>query len=189
MKEERLAVLRLLENGVINAEEAERLLLTLRPVPPAPNYYEKMSSAGGNMADLAKKAGKRVGKATEAAAKKAEPVIKKAAEKIGDKTEEVCTSAKNYVNKKKAEREKSYVHDVDEEDINIVTDESVEEAAEAAAEAAEKAAEAMEEAAEAAADAADDSYFEAEDGDVTEEAAQPRRRSAAPDAQGRRSEL
>ena len=118
MKEERLAVLRLLENGVITVDDAERLLLTLRPVPPAPNYYDKMSSAGENMAKFAKKAGKKVGKATESAAKKAEPVIKKAAEKIGEKTEEVCSTAKNYVDKKKAEREKNFVPDVDGEDVS-----------------------------------------------------------------------
>ncbi|MBQ7241659.1 MAG: hypothetical protein IJS35_02600 [Firmicutes bacterium] len=167
MKEERLAVLRLLENGVINAEEAERLLLTLRPVPPAPNYYEKVSSAGENMANLARKAGKKVGKATEAAAKKAEPVIKRAAEKIGEKTEEVCTNAKNYVDKKKAEREKAYVPDIDEQDVSDVTD----------APEAETAAEApVNEASNT--DGAENGYVEtetdnsAENGDVTEEAAE-----------------
>ena len=31
MKEERLAILKLLENGVINAEEAEKLLIAIKP--------------------------------------------------------------------------------------------------------------------------------------------------------------
>lgn len=129
MKEERLAVLRLLENGVINADEAERLLNTLRPavIPPSrmDAFNEKMAAAGENIANFAKKAGKTVGKTTENAAKKAEPVLKKAAEKLGEKTEDVCTSAKNYIDKKKAEREKSYVPDIDDKDVEIISDEEV----------------------------------------------------------------
>ena len=162
MKEERLAVLRLLENGVINADEAERLLNTLRPLPPGryemmgekrAAFNEKMSAAGENIANFAKKAGKTVGQKTESAAKKAEPMIKKAAEKLGEKTEEVCTSAKNYVDKKKAEREKSYVPDIKEEDVSEVTDEQP------ASEPAQNTSE----------DTAGDAYFEAEKDDSAQD--------------------
>lgn len=131
MKEERLAILKLLENGVINAEEAEKLLIAIKPTVIDKSLKkeetfsainEKIAAAGGNIADMAKKVGQTIGKTTEAATKKAEPVLKKAAEKIGEKTEDVCTTAKNYVERKKAEREKSFVPDIDDKDFECVSD-------------------------------------------------------------------
>ena len=143
MKEERLAVLKLLENGVINVDEAERLLNTLRPAETEKIFKkdetvaainEKLAQTGENIANFTKKAGQTIGKTAEAAAKKAEPVIKKAepvikkaAEKIGEKTEEVCTGAKDFIERKKAEREKSFVPDIDDKDFECVC-ESEEEA-------------------------------------------------------------
>lgn len=104
MKEEIMKVLSLLESGVINAEEADKLIKTINNEPKtvekaATNLKGAFSKMGEGFGEFAKV----VGEKAEKFAEEAKPVIKKMGEKAGDAAEEIAEKAKNM---KKARDEK-----------------------------------------------------------------------------------
>lgn len=103
MKEERMAVLNMLEKGVISAQEAERLLFALQENPGAEKerlcraVNKTVEKAGGALNSLAKTLGEQ--------ADKLEPKVKRAAEKFTEKASVVVDDAKTYAQKLKEKRE------------------------------------------------------------------------------------
>ena len=89
MKEERMAILSMIEKGVISVDEAERLLNALNSTEK--NSFEKfMTKAGGTLNSFAK----TVGEKTEKIVEEAKPVVKTAGEKVEKVVEEVKPSVK-----------------------------------------------------------------------------------------------
>lgn len=101
MKEERLLVLNMLNEGKINTEEACKLLEALGSSAQSGEFGEKVSK----YADSFKKKAVKL-------AKNAEPTVKKYAEAVGEKFEDIKSGIKN----------KTKSDDIDEE--NIVVDET-----------------------------------------------------------------
>ena len=104
MKSEALAVLRLLERGIITADEAERLLEKLGNLDKSERLSKeeikadiqaKLRTAGEALGNIAKKAGETA----ETAAKELEPIIKKVADTVYEKTGDL----KTYMDKKTKE--------------------------------------------------------------------------------------
>ena len=86
MKEERMAILSMLEKGIISAEEAERLLIILQ----SSNGFDK-DSIGKTVENAWGKAGETfnsVAKAVSQQAEKIQPVVKDMAEKVSEKAED-----------------------------------------------------------------------------------------------------
>lgn len=126
MKEEIMKVLSLLENGVINAEEADKLIKTINgnktdktetKEKVVSNLQDAFSKVGEGLGGIAKV----VGEKAEKVAQDAKPVIKKMGEKAGDAAEELAEKAKNI---KKAREEKKNEEPVDVEAEEIVTAET-----------------------------------------------------------------
>ncbi len=130
MKEEIMKVLELLEKGVINAEDADKLIKTIN--------NEKDCKVGETISDTLNKVGdgitkfaKTVGEKAEKAAEKAEPYVKKMGEKAGDAAEDIVEKAKNINFGKKDKTEESIDVEATEvcaeddsdfvKDVNIVT--------------------------------------------------------------------
>ncbi|MCD7777081.1 MAG: hypothetical protein LUH47_01040 [Clostridiales bacterium] len=87
MKEERILVLNMLNEGKITADEAFKLLSVLNgsePVKENGEFSEKVNKYAG---DIKKKVTKL--------AKDAEPTVKKYAEAVGDKIEDIKSGIKN----------------------------------------------------------------------------------------------
>lgn len=101
MIEERLTVLRMLEKGVINAQEAERLLLALASSPKESSVGEALDKAGDAIVNFAR----NVSDKAEIFAEKAEPKFKKAVKNISEKASNLKDDIKDYAEKKKKERE------------------------------------------------------------------------------------
>lgn len=107
MKEERMAVLGMLEKGIITVSEAERLLLILQNEE---DERMKVDGVGATIGSAINKAGdvlssfaKTVGETTEKVAEKVEPKIKKAASSFADKAATFAEEAKNYAERKRQE--------------------------------------------------------------------------------------
>lgn len=90
MKEERMKVLEMLENGKISAEEAQRLLeLLTKPVPPrerAAYFSEEFGDKAEAFGDKVESAVKEFAQNLETMAKNVEPRLKKATQIIIEKT-------------------------------------------------------------------------------------------------------
>lgn len=110
MKEEIMKVLSLLENGVINADEADKLIRTLngeakaekdeRIEKAASNLSEKFAKLGDGIEKFAKTVGEKAEKAVE----EAKPIVKKVGERAGEVAEDIADKAKNInLNKNKAD--------------------------------------------------------------------------------------
>lgn len=108
MKEEIMKVLSLLESGVINSEEADKLIKTINNETKATtNLKCAFSKMGEGLGEFAKV----VGEKAEKFAEEAKPVIKKMGEKAGDAAEELAEKAKNMKkarDEKKAEAQEVY---------------------------------------------------------------------------------
>ena len=120
MKTEKLAVLRLLEKGIITADEAERLLKLINDSDKEDRINKadlradieaRLAVASEALNRLAKKAGDKA----DIAAKELQPIIKKVAGAVGDKTEEF----KNFVDQKvaKSKSAKTDNYDTDASDF------------------------------------------------------------------------
>ncbi len=86
MKEERMAILSMLEKGLITAEEAERLLIVLQ------NGLQKDSNIGkavGNALEKAESALGSVAKSVGKTAERLQPTMKKFASKVADKADDL----------------------------------------------------------------------------------------------------
>ena len=167
MKEERMAILNMLEKGIINADEAERLLTTLNS-----GVVSEKDGVGKVIGDALGKAGQAFGTVADSVAKTAEklqptvrsvadkmsekaddlqPVVRSAAFRMSEKAHSFKDDMDNYREKLKEKREKgddAGWTDEDLEDMEIM--EEAAKAAEMAADAEAEAAEAKAEEAEAA---------------------------------------
>lgn len=113
MREERMAVLRMLEKGIITAEEAERLILALqnKEVKERINTEEisdGISDALNKVGDVLGSFVKTVSEKAEGVAKEMEPVVKKMAETVADKASSAAEELKNYASSKKKEKESDF---------------------------------------------------------------------------------
>lgn len=117
MKEERMAVLGMLEKGIITVSEAERLLLILQNEEDermrADGVGATIGSAINKAGDVLSSFAKTVGETTEKVAEKVEPKIKKAASNFADKAATFAEEAKNY-----AERKRQEFSETEEDDCN-----------------------------------------------------------------------
>lgn len=108
MKEERMAILRMLESGTINAEEAERLLNAIKETKERKDLSDSInnifSKTGVVLENLGKKAG-NVAKTVGEKAEEAKPEIIKAAKTVKEKVGETADSIKEDIKKRKAEND------------------------------------------------------------------------------------
>lgn len=131
MKKERMAVLSMLEKGIISAEEAERLLMVLQKNDGKDKVSSEELRTGINSAfnkagDALSSFAKTVGEKAEVVSKEMEPRIKDVAKKVADKTSEVAENIKSYADKKSEEmgrcaKDDDFV-DLEEKDIADMVD-------------------------------------------------------------------
>ena len=103
MKEERLAILSMVEKGVISVEEAERLL---KAVSETKNDDSVLSKAGESISSFAKTAAEK----TEEVIDSARPHVKKAMDEAAPKMKKLGEKANEFTNrflKKKAQPEET----------------------------------------------------------------------------------
>ena len=148
MKEERLAILRMLENGTISVEEAERLLNILKDSGNekdlSESFNDMMSKAGTALDSLFGKIGKKaetVAKTVGEKAEEAKPEIKKAAKVVKKKMEEAADSIKEEVKNRRGADADDFVYEgeaeekaADAEEVKETAEEPVKEAPETPAE-------------------------------------------------------
>jgi len=106
MKEERMAILRMLENGVISAEEAERLLNILNENKDKEGSCA-FAKAGSAIESIVENVGKKAGEVAKVVGEKAEqakPEIKKAAKTVAEKVSEAAETIKGDINRRRAEK-------------------------------------------------------------------------------------
>lgn len=84
MKEERMAILNMLEKGIITVDEAERLLNTLHN-----GMGLEKDGIGKAVGSALEKAGAALGSVAKSVGEKAHPVVKSAADKVSDKADEI----------------------------------------------------------------------------------------------------
>lgn len=142
MKEERMAVLNMLEKGSINVDEAERLLKLFqdekprrreREPRPERDAREKKDFDLGETADMVGKKisifARKVGSKVEDVTAEMEPKIRKAAQTVADKTQEVAQDIKKtYDERKSAQEEAEYRHCDDpvcDDDFEDIVDGSI----------------------------------------------------------------
>ena len=121
MKEERLAVLSMIEKGIITVDEAERLLKAMNETAINDKVESVLTKAGGNISSFAKIAAEKAEKMID----DAKPVVKKAVDdttpkmkKFGEKATEFTN---RFVNKNKNSDSNDEVSDDDfEKNVNIV---------------------------------------------------------------------
>ena len=104
MKEERLAVLRMLENGVISADEAERLLCALSEMGNKKDLSESLNGILTKTGEELENIGKKVGAAAKTVGDKVEekkPEIKKAAQTVKEKVGETAVTIKENIKERK----------------------------------------------------------------------------------------
>lgn len=95
MKEERMAILNMLEKGIISVDEAERLLNTLHNGMGLEKdgigkaVGGALEKAGAALGSVAKTVGEKAQPVVKTVSEKAQPVVKSAAEKVSDKAEEL----------------------------------------------------------------------------------------------------
>ena len=133
MKEERMAILSMLEKGIINADEAERLLIILQ----SSNGFDKdglgktVESALGKAGDALNSVAKAVGEKAE----KIQPAVKDMANKVSEKAEDFepavrsaafrmvemmdgfMTDVKSYRDKMKEKKERDEAEDWEADDV------------------------------------------------------------------------
>lgn len=97
MNEERMAVLRMLEKGIINADEAERLIVALSQ----PSKNDDTINHIGIMIDKAGEALTTLAKNINERAKEAEPVIKRKVNDITDKAMDIKDEISAYKERKR----------------------------------------------------------------------------------------
>ena len=90
MKEERMAILSMVEKGIITVDEAERLLIAIRKGSKSEKNENIMSKAGDKLNVLAK----NVNEKTEKIISDAKPAIKSAGEKMEKVVEDVKPQVK-----------------------------------------------------------------------------------------------
>ncbi len=130
MKEERMAILNMLEKGIINAEEAERLLIILQ----SSNGFDKegISKTVESALGKAGEAFSTVAKAVGEKAEKIQPTVKDMADKVSEKAEDLepavrgaafrmaemmdgfMSDVKNYREKMKEKKERDQAEDWEE---------------------------------------------------------------------------
>lgn len=108
MKEERLAILRMLENGVISVDEAEKLLNAVRDTENKWDFSENfngfLSKTGDTLEEIAKKIGKKADAVAKTVGEKAEaakPEIKRAAKIVKEKVDETASNIREDIKKRK----------------------------------------------------------------------------------------
>ena len=108
MKEEVMAILRMLENGKISAEEAERLLNAVNNTVNKRDMSESLnnvlSKTGDALESFAQNLGKKAGTVAKTVGEKAEeakPEIKKAAKAVKEKAGEAAETIKENIKKRK----------------------------------------------------------------------------------------
>lgn len=108
MKEERMAILRMLEKGTISADEAERLLNAMQETGNKKDFSESLnnvlSKTGTVLGGLAQNIGKKAGAAAKVVGEKAEeakPEIKKAAKVVKEKVSEAAVNIKEDIKNRK----------------------------------------------------------------------------------------
>jgi ElaB/YqjD/DUF883 family membrane-anchored ribosome-binding protein len=113
MKEERLAILSMVEKGIINVDEAERLL---KAVNSFGDTDKKLSSVFSKASELAKNAAEKTEKfiddskpAVKKFADDAKPAVKKASDAVKEKAEALKKSYEEFKKDKK--------DDIDDEDF------------------------------------------------------------------------
>ncbi len=121
MKEERLAVLSMIEKGIITVDEAERLLKAMSETAVNDKVESVLSKAGENISSFAKIAAERAEKMID----DAKPVVKKAVDDTAPKvkrfSEKATEITNRFVIKKKASDAEDEISDDDfEKDVNIV---------------------------------------------------------------------
>lgn len=83
LKEERMAILGMLEKGIINIDEAERLINALY------GLGQEKDGIGKTVGSALEKAGAALGSVAKSVGEKAHPVVKSAADKVSDKADEI----------------------------------------------------------------------------------------------------
>ena len=130
MKEERLAILRMLENGTINVDEAERLLNVVKEAGDKKDFSESfndiMSKTGVVLENIGKKAGS-MAKTVGEKAEEAKPEIIKAAKAVKEKVGETADSIKEDIRKKRAESGDIFEGDFEEKTESSTVDDAVHE--------------------------------------------------------------
>lgn len=124
MKEERLAVLSMVEKGIITVDEAERLLKALNETAVNDKEESVLSKAGVNISSFAKIAAEKAEKMID----DAKPVVKKAVDdtapkmkKFSERATELTNKFVNNVNKKKNSDSEDEVSEDDfEKGVNIM---------------------------------------------------------------------
>ncbi len=124
MKEERLAVLSMVEKGIITVDEAERLLKAMNETAFNDKEESVLSKAGANISSFAKIAAEKAEKMID----DAKPVVKKAVDdttpkmrKLSEKATELTNKIVGNVSKKKNADSEYEVSDDDfEKGVNIV---------------------------------------------------------------------
>lgn len=111
MKEERMFILNMLNDGKLSADEACKLLAALKDFPGegvSAEIGEKVNKCAGAVKEKVKKI-----------AKEAEPAVKKYADKVSDKIDDIKTGIKN----------KKVAENAEDEDIIVDNTQKTEEAA------------------------------------------------------------
>ena len=121
MKEERLAVLSMVENGIITVDEAERLLKAMNETAVNDKVESVLSKASGNISSFAKIAAEKAEKMID----DAKPVVKKAVDDTAPKmkkfSERATELTNKFVSKKKNSDSENEVSDDDfEKGVNIM---------------------------------------------------------------------
>ncbi len=121
MKEERLAVLSMVEKGIITVDEAERLLKAMNETAVNDKVESVLSKASGNISSFAKIAAEKAEKMID----DAKPVVKKAVDDTAPKmkkfSERATELTNKFVNKKKNSDSENEVSDDDfEKGVNIM---------------------------------------------------------------------
>lgn len=131
MKEEVMKVLSLLETGVINSQEAERLIRVIsgKPAKTAPKTPDNITDAFTKVGDGLGTFAKAVGERAEKMANDAKPIIEKVSKRTGEAVEELAGKAKNINFGKKADERECDADECPEDEIDdendFVKDDSV----------------------------------------------------------------
>ena len=131
MKEEVMKVLSLLETGVINSQEAERLIRVIsgKPAKTAPKAPDNITEAFTKVGDGLGTFAKAVGERAEKMANDARPIIEKVGKRKGEAVEELAERAKNLNLCKKTDEGESPAEECPEDEIDdendFVKDDSV----------------------------------------------------------------
>jgi len=96
MQEERMAVLKMVDEGKITVDEATKLLEGLRVTGDGRQFEEKFKEFAGDMREFCKDAVCKINEAT----KKAEPKVKEFAKNVVSKTAEVADNISQSLNEK-----------------------------------------------------------------------------------------